>query len=90
MEKKSVCIIRSNPVKPDSRVEKEAWSLMNAGYDVHILAWDRDADTGEREEVIMVAGENIPMGLLEKSVENLFSIFLIFYMLNHILFFKNV
>ena len=61
MEKKSVCIIRSNPVKPDSRVEKEAWSLMNAGYDVHILAWDRDADTGEREEVIMVAGENIPI-----------------------------
>lgn len=58
---KKVCIIRSNPVRPDSRVEKEAWSLMDAGYDVHILAWDRDADTGEREDVITVAGKHIPI-----------------------------
>ena len=34
---------------------------MKAGYKVHILAWDRDADTGEREDFITVAGENIPI-----------------------------
>lgn len=42
--KTRVCILRSNPVRPDSRVEKEAWSLAKAGYDVHILAWDRDTN----------------------------------------------
>lgn len=53
--KKSVCIIRSNPVRPDSRVEKEAWSLANAGYKVHILAWDRDCDVYEAEEKVKVS-----------------------------------
>lgn len=40
----NVLIIRSNPVRPDSRVEKEAYSLSKAGYNVHIYAWDRDSD----------------------------------------------
>ena len=31
-KKKKVCIIRSNPVNPDSRVEKEALSLKRFGY----------------------------------------------------------
>jgi len=38
---KSVVIVRSNPVSPDPRVEKEADCLNEAGYDVKILAWDR-------------------------------------------------
>jgi glycosyltransferase involved in cell wall biosynthesis len=42
MERKSIVIVRSNPVNPDSRVEKEASALDKAGYDVKILAWDRD------------------------------------------------
>lgn len=33
--------MRSNPVNPDSRVEKEASALIRAGYRVKILAWDR-------------------------------------------------
>ena len=61
MPKKKVCIIRSNPVRPDSRVEKEAWTLACAGYKVHILAWDRDSDHAEQESVITVAGEDIPI-----------------------------
>lgn len=40
---KRICIVRSNPVKPDSRVEKEAEALKSAGYYVHILAWDRES-----------------------------------------------
>lgn len=42
MERKSIIILRSNPVNPDSRVEKEANGLAKAGYDVKIIAWDRD------------------------------------------------
>lgn len=51
-----VCLIRSNPVKPDSRVEKEAWTLKRAGYDIHILAWDRDGNYGEKNGEIIVCG----------------------------------
>lgn len=51
MQNKKVCIIRSNPVKPDSRVEKEAWTLKKAGYDVHILAWDRDSSLQTNDTV---------------------------------------
>ncbi len=58
---KRICIIRSNPVAPDSRVEKEAWSLVKAGYSVHILGWDRDEDYGEKEGYITVAEEKIPI-----------------------------
>lgn len=58
---KRVCIIRSNPVRPDSRVEKEAWALKKAGYDVHILAWDRDTNIRETDDYIDVAGLNIPI-----------------------------
>lgn len=39
-----VLIIRSNPVDPDPRVEKEASALLKSGYDVSILAWDRSED----------------------------------------------
>lgn len=36
-------IIRSNPVNPDPRVEKEAHTLLKAGYDVSIFCWDRNS-----------------------------------------------
>lgn len=52
-------MIRSNPVCPDSRVEKEAWSLTKAGYDVHILAWDRSGNHDEEESSIKVADVEI-------------------------------
>jgi glycosyltransferase involved in cell wall biosynthesis len=57
----SVCILRSNPVRPDSRVEKEAWSLAKAGYDVHILAWDRDTNIEEVSDFVYVADIQIPI-----------------------------
>lgn len=38
---KRIVITRSNPVDPDSRVEKEANSLVKLGHDVTIVAWDR-------------------------------------------------
>jgi glycosyltransferase involved in cell wall biosynthesis len=39
---KKIIIIRSNPVDPDSRVEKEAYSLIKGGYDVSLVVWDRE------------------------------------------------
>ena len=60
-QKRKVCILRSNPVNPDSRVEKEAWTLTKAGYDVHILAWDRESCASECQEFVKVADALIPI-----------------------------
>lgn len=45
-----VLIIRANPVKPDSRVEKEVASLHSHGFDVSVLGWDRSDDYPLRAE----------------------------------------
>ena len=42
---KSVVLIRSNPVLPDPPVEKMADTLLEMGYAVTIVAWDRNSDT---------------------------------------------
>lgn len=49
-EQISVLICRSNPVSPDPRVEKEAHSLIQAGYRVQILGWDRSGELPTLEE----------------------------------------
>lgn len=41
--KSTIVFLRSNPVNPDSRVEKEANTLLKYGYDVRILGWDRSS-----------------------------------------------
>lgn len=40
----NIVFIRSNPVDPDPRVEKEVNALLKAGHSVTILAWDRSAE----------------------------------------------
>ena len=40
-EKRRICFFRSNPVDPDSRVEKEIAALHEAGYSVDVFCWDR-------------------------------------------------
>ena len=57
----NIVIIRSNPVRPDSRVEKEAWTLTKAGHHVHILAWDRDNNHPSLDETIDFIGHKIPI-----------------------------
>ena len=49
---KRILILRSNPVDPDPRVEKEAETLLKAGYTVDIFCWDRQEDYQIRESVI--------------------------------------
>ena len=46
-----IVIARSNPVNPDSRVEKEANSLRKAGHDVILLVWDREETHRVRYDV---------------------------------------
>ena len=41
---KRVLMVRSNPIEPDSRVEKEANSLCKKGYKVTLLGWDRSSN----------------------------------------------
>ncbi len=38
----STLMLLSNPYRPDPRVRLEARALMAAGYDVHLIAWDRE------------------------------------------------
>lgn len=49
MDGKRVLFIRSNPVSPDPRVEKEAYTLSKNGYSVTVLAWDRSCQEAIRE-----------------------------------------
>lgn len=45
-----VVICRSNPVSPDPRVEKEARALVEMGFEVWVIAWDRSGNFPDREE----------------------------------------
>jgi glycosyltransferase involved in cell wall biosynthesis len=48
---KKVVMLLSNPFRPDPRVYKEAKTLIEGGYDVTIVAWDREGGY-PREEII--------------------------------------
>ena len=52
---KRVILLRSNPVNPDPPVEKAALALLNAGYNVRIIGWDRDADYGIKEDLLQLS-----------------------------------
>lgn len=51
-----VLILRSNPVKPDSRVEKEVCALKKAGHDVTVFGWDRSATSPNYSEDMEIGG----------------------------------
>lgn len=49
-----IVFLRSNPVDPDSRVEKEVNSLLKEGYEIEIVAWDRNAKYDIRESQLQL------------------------------------
>lgn len=59
MNNKRIIFLRSNPVDPDSRVEKEVNSLIKAGYNVKILAWDRNELYEVREDILNLPSGNV-------------------------------
>lgn len=47
---KNILIIRTNPVSPDSRVEKLALTLKEQKYNIKIFAWDREKNYKVKKE----------------------------------------
>lgn len=56
---KKIVLLRSNPVSPDPPVEKVASTLLNFGYQVRILAWDRDNNYKEKKQELKVKGGKV-------------------------------
>ena len=59
--KPRLVICRSNPVAPDPRVEKEARTLLEAGYDVTVLGWDRTAQLPQHETLHGIPCYRLPV-----------------------------
>jgi len=73
MKKEKILMILSNPIVVDPRVYKEAKSLIEEGYEVAVIVWDRRNEYKEKDEVdgikvIRVHNE----GLLKVLPNNLF------------------
>lgn len=58
---KRVVFCRSNPVAPDPRVEKEARALNEHGFQVAIVAWDRESHWPVQEERSGIALYRLPI-----------------------------
>lgn len=63
-----IVVLRSNPVNPDSRVEKEVESLAEDGHEVCILGWDRSSAC-DSEDFLTLGRYDVPIfrfGILSK------------------------
>lgn len=69
---KNILFIRSNAVNPDSRVEKEAITLKTKGYNVKILAWDREKNYKLKKQELNIENTNIP--IYRKGIKAAFSV----------------
>jgi glycosyltransferase involved in cell wall biosynthesis len=54
-----IVILRSTPVNPDSRVEKEANSLVKGGHSVIILGWERETGAVDTETEICLSDSKV-------------------------------
>lgn len=59
--KPRLVICRSNPISPDPRVEKEARTLSQAGYQVSLLGWDRTAALPQQELLGGIPCQRLPI-----------------------------
>ena len=57
----NILICRSNPVAPDPRVEKEARALLDAGFTINVLAWDRTAKLPLHERLDGLTVHRLPI-----------------------------
>ena len=51
MPEKNVIFLRSTSIKNDSRSIKETTCLIEYGYNVKVLGWDRDGFLGDEEKI---------------------------------------
>jgi glycosyltransferase involved in cell wall biosynthesis len=70
---KKVVMLLSNPFRPDPRVYKEAKTLIEDGYDVSILAWDREM---RYEKVEDSDGINVERIRISSSYDNILDMIL--------------
>ena len=82
---KKVIMLLSNPFKPDPRVYKEARSLVNNGYDVTVLAWDREGKYPKKE---VIDGIKIERIRLKSKYGNTLELFFLLPLWQFIAFFK--
>ncbi|ASA78706.1 glycosyl transferase family 1 [Thermococcus sp. 5-4] len=61
MGRKKVFMLLTNPFKPDPRVYKEAKTLLELGFDVSIVAWDREGTHPRREVVEGIEVYRVPI-----------------------------
>lgn len=52
-----IIMVRSNPIDPDVRLEKEALALLKNGYEVILLGWDRFGNSKKNEKNCMILTE---------------------------------
>jgi len=83
---KKVIMLLSNPFKPDPRVYKEAKSLVNNGYDVTVLAWDRECKYPKKEVIDGIKIERIRL----KALYGKITLFVYLFLWDIAVFFKMV
>ena len=69
---KNILFIRSNAVNPDSRVEKEAITLKKRGYNIEVLAWDREKNYKLKKQELNI--ENITISIYRKGIKAAFGV----------------
>ena len=68
---KTVLFIRTNPVMPDSRVEKEVSALVAHGFEVSVLAWDRSDNYSIRKEALNDSVKTVTLWKWDKKPKKL-------------------
>ncbi|WP_203248016.1 glycosyltransferase family 4 protein [Sporosarcina beigongshangi] len=63
-----IMMARSNPVNPDPRVEKELNTLLTYGYDLRVLAWERNLEQQlEKRDVVSLDNGQVQIDLFRKE-----------------------
>ena len=64
---KSIIFLRSNPINPDSRVEKEMNTLKKNGFNVKAVCWDRDTNYKAKNETINLS--DVKVQIIRKGIK---------------------
>ena len=84
---KEIAYIRSGSFYDDSRATKEVKTLIEAGYKVHIIGWDRDGHA--LEECKKIFGGNVTYSFYNKPINGVIGYKGIFKLLGFFSFVKN-
>ncbi|WP_232460710.1 glycosyltransferase family 4 protein [Thermococcus barossii] len=80
MERKKVFMLLTNPFKPDPRVYKEAKTLIELGFDVTVIAWDREGGYPSHEVIEGIEVYRVPLKSKYASFADFFLKLPLFYL----------